>query len=114
MVVLARGELAGDSPGLGVRMALALPLGGVEVTLVLAGAAAALGLERAPQLEGWASGVERELEALVREEEAPLLVERESLTLLGLAERPLRRGAVSVDRDQLAELVGRAEACLVL
>jgi hypothetical protein len=114
IVVLARGNLAGEQAALAVRVALALPLGGLSVRLVLVDAASTLGLASAPDLGPWGGGVDRELDALLREEEAPVLVESESLEALGLAGRPLRPGVEVVPRRRLADICAAGRSCLVI
>jgi hypothetical protein len=114
IVVLARSRLSGERAALAVRVALALPLGGISTRLILVDSASALGLEAVPDLSLWSGGLDRELEALVTEEGAAVLVEQESLEELGLAGRPLRAGAALVGRDQVAAFCGAAGSCLVL
>jgi hypothetical protein len=114
IVVLARGRLSGEGAALAVRVALALPLGGLSVQLILVDSASALGLEALPELSPWSGDLKRELEALVAEEEAAVLVERESLEELGLAGHPLRAGVALVGRDQVAAVCAAAGGCIVL
>ncbi|MGB6772470.1 MAG: hypothetical protein WBF51_10795 [Candidatus Dormiibacterota bacterium] len=114
IVVLARGDLSTDDAALAVRVALALPLGGLAVRLLLVDAASALGLSDPPDLGPWSSGLVRELEALVTDEEVPVLVEQESLGQLGLAGRALRPGVETVPRSQVAAICAAADSCLVL
>jgi len=54
------------------------------------------------------------MEALINDEEAPVAVERESLTELGCLDRPLRRGVNLVSRAELEDACGRARHCLVI
>jgi hypothetical protein len=114
VLVLARGDLSRDDAALGVRVALALPLGGLAVTLLLVDSASALGLLDPPDLGPWSAGLALELEALVSNEEVPILVEQESLAELGLAERPLRPGVERVPRSQVPTICAAADSCLVL
>gem|GEM_PF-2570589 len=113
-MVLARGKLSTDEAALAVRVALALPLGGLQVRLLLVGGASALSLFEPPDLGPWSGGLARELEALISEEEVPVLVEQESLAALGLAERRLRAGIETVPRSEVAEICAAADSCLVL
>lgn len=113
-MVLARGELSSEAPALAVRIALALPLAGVTVRLVLVDAASVLALADAPDLAPWSGALVPELEALVDKEGAPVLVELESLAALGLAERALRPGVEVVPRSEVAEVCAGAFSCLVL
>lgn len=113
-VVLARGDLDVEDAALAVRVALALPLGGLTVRLVLAEAASALALADPPQLGAWTGGLTRELESLIGEEEVPVLVELESLAGLGLAERVLRPGVEVASRAEVIAVCGSAASCLVL
>jgi hypothetical protein len=113
-VVLARGELDVEDAALAVRVALALPLGGLSVQLVLAEAASALALADPTQLGAWTGGLTRELESLIGEEEVPVLVELESLAGLGLAERVLRPGVEVVSRAEVIAVCASAASCLVL
>ena len=96
-----------------VRVALALPLGGLTVRLVLVDSASVLGLAEVPDLSPWSGGLARELEALL-EEEAPVLVEMESLEALGLADRTLRPGVEVASRAEVAAVCSAASKCLVL
>ncbi|HVB52831.1 MAG TPA: hypothetical protein VNF24_01380 [Candidatus Acidoferrales bacterium] len=114
VVVLARGDLAVEEAALAIRIALALPLGGVTVRLILADSASALALADPPQLGPWSGGVARELEALIGEEEVPVLVEMESLAALGLAERPLHAGVEVATRAEVVEACGSCVSLLVL
>ena len=114
VVVLARGELSCEDAALAVRVALALPLGGLTVRLVLVDSASVLGLAEAPDLSPWSGGLARELEALLEEEKAPVLVEMESLTALGLADRTLRPGVDVASRAEVAAVCSAASKCLVL
>lgn len=114
VVVLARGELSSDDATLAVRVALALPLGGVTVRLLLVDAASALGLLDPPDLSPWSGGLTRELEALVSDEEVPVLVEQESLAALGFSDRQVRLGVETVPRSQVAAICAAADSCLVL
>lgn len=114
MVVLARGDLAHEDAALAVRVALALPLGGVNVRLVLVDSASTLGLADPPLPGPWSGGLARELEALIGEEEVPVLVEMESLAALGLAERALRPGVQVASRADVIAICGSAASCLVL
>ena len=97
-----------------VRVALALPLGGLTVQLVLVDSASVLGLAEVPDLSPWSGGLARELEALLEEEEAPVLVEMESLEALGLADRTLRPGVDVASRAEVAAVCSAASKCLVL
>ena len=114
VLVLARGDLSRDDAGLAVRVALALPLGGLAVSLLLTDSASMLGLLDPPDLSPWSSGLARELDALVSDEEVPVLVEQESLAELGLAERRLRPGVERVPRSQVPTICAAADTCLVL
>jgi len=114
VVVLARGGLADEAALLAIRVALAIPLGGSRVRLLLAGPASMLGLLEAPRIGARGSQVDREMEALINDEEAPVAVERESLTELGCLDRPLRRGVNLVSRAELEDACGRARHCLVI
>lgn len=113
-MVVARGDLSRDDAALAVRVALALPLGGLAVRLLLVDSASALGLLDPPDLSPWSAGVERELDALGADEEVQVLVEQESLAALGLADRPLRPGLQVVPRSEVAEVCAAASGCLVL
>ncbi|MGH7608641.1 MAG: DsrE family protein [Candidatus Dormibacteria bacterium] len=112
-VVLARGSLAGEAAPLAVRVALALPLAGLEVRLLLAGPASLLGLAEPPDLGPWGGALERELQALI-EEDVAIGVEQESLATLGLEGRPLRPGVAKLGRSEVEELCATAGTCLVL
>lgn len=114
VVVLARGDLAGEEAALAVRIALALPLAGITVRLILADAASALGLADPPQLGPWTGGLVREMEALIGEEEVPVLVEMESLADMGLAERVLRPGVEAASRAEVVAVCAASRSCLVL
>ncbi len=114
VVVLARGGLADESGLLALRMALAIPLGGSRVRLLLVGAAATFGLSSPPDLGARGSQLDRELDSLLRDEEAPVGVERESLAELGLSDRELRGGVDRVSRAELEDICGRARHCLVI
>jgi hypothetical protein len=114
VLVLARGELSGDDAALAVRVALALPLGGLAVRLLLVDGASALSLSDPPYLGPWSAGLARELDTLISEEEVPVLVERESLAALGLTERRLRPGVETVSRSEVAGICAAADSCLVL
>ena len=114
VVILARGKLATDAAALAVRVALALPLGGLAVRLLLVDSASALGLLDPPDLGPWSGGLGRELDALVGDEEVPVQVEQESLAALGLAGRRLRPGVETVPRSQLVAICAAADSCLVL
>jgi hypothetical protein len=52
--------------------------------------------------------------SLIRDEEAPVQVERESLTQLGLAEAALRQGVEVVSRTEMEAACARARHCLVI
>ncbi|MGH7611591.1 MAG: DsrE family protein [Candidatus Dormibacteria bacterium] len=112
-VVLVRSALSGEGAALGVRVALALPLGGVDVALVLAGAAAALALATPPELGSWAGALGRELEAL-GDAGVEVGVERESLDALGLGEASLRPGFRELAGQEVEQMVASARSCLVL
>ncbi|MGA7086933.1 MAG: hypothetical protein WA724_03075 [Candidatus Dormiibacterota bacterium] len=114
VVVLARGDLSSDDAALAVRVALALPLAGLAVRLLLVDAASALGLSALPDLGPWSSGLVREMDALLTDEEVPVLVEQESLAQLGLAGQALRPGVATVPRSQVAAICAAADSCLVL
>jgi hypothetical protein len=114
VVVLARGGLSGDDAALAVRVALALPLGGLTVRLLLLDGASPMSLFDPPDLGAWSAGLDRELGALISEEEVPVLVEQESLAALGLAQRRLRPGVQTVPRAQVAGICAAADNCLVL
>jgi hypothetical protein len=114
VVVLARGDLALEDAALAVRVALALPLGGVTVRLILVDAASALALAEPPELGPWSGGLARELEALIVEEEVPVLVEMESLAALGLADRALRPRVEVASRAEVAAVCGSSGSFLVL
>ncbi|MGA8206922.1 MAG: hypothetical protein WB801_08570 [Candidatus Dormiibacterota bacterium] len=114
VLLLARGDLSRDDAALAVRVALALPLGGLSVSLLLVDSAAALGLSNPPDLGPWSGGLGRELEALVGDGEVPVLVEQESLVALGLAEPPLRPGVETVPRSQVPAICAEADICLVV
>jgi hypothetical protein len=114
VVVLARGELSRDDAALAVRVALALPLSGLTVRLLLVDAASALGLADPPDLGAWSGGLARELESLVSDEEVPVLVEQESLAALGFSDRRLRPGVETVPRSQVPTVCAAADSCLVL
>lgn len=114
VLVLARGDLSRDDAALAVRVALALPLGGLAVSLLLVDSACALSLFDPPDLGAWSGGLARELDALVSDEAVPVLVEQESLVALGLAERRLRPGVETVRRSQVPTICAAADSCLVL
>ncbi len=114
VVVLARGGLADEAALLALRVALAIPLGGSPVRLLLAGSACLLGLADAPSIGTRGSQVDREMDALLNDEEAPVAVERESLIELGCLDRPLRRGVSLVPRAEVEDACGRARHCLVI
>lgn len=114
IVVLARGELSNDDAALAVRVALALPLSGLAVRLLLVDSASVLGLFDSPELGPWSPGLARELDALLTDEEVPVLVEQESLAELGLAGRPLRPGVDTAPRSKVAAICAAADSCLVL
>jgi hypothetical protein len=114
VVVLARGDLALEDAALAVRVALALPLGGVTVRLILVDAASALALAEPPELGPWSGGLARELEALIVEEEVPVLVEMESLAALGLADRALRPRVEVASRAEVVAVCGSSGSFLVL
>jgi hypothetical protein len=114
VVVLARGDLALEDAAMAVRVALALPLGGVDVRLVLVDSASALGLADPPEPGPWSGGLTRELEALIGEEEVPVLVEMESLAALGLAERALRPGVEVASRAEVIAACGSSRSVLVI
>ena len=114
VVVLARGGLADESGLLALRVALAIPLGGARVRLLLAGPASMLGLARALELGARGSQLDRELDSLLNDEEAPVGVELESLAELGLSDRELRPGVDPISRAELEDACGRARHCLVI
>lgn len=114
LLVVARGDLSRDDAALAVRVALALPLGGLAVSLLLVDSASALGLFDLPDLSPWSVGLARELDALISDEEVPVLVEQESLVALGLTERRLRLGVETVPRSQVPTICAAADSCLVL
>jgi len=114
LVVLARGDLAVEDAALAVRVALALPLGGVSVRLILVDSASALGLADPPELGPWSGGLGRELEALIGEEEVPVMVELESLAALGLGDRAFRPGVEVASRSEVAAVCGSSRSFLVL
>ncbi|HVC22470.1 MAG TPA: hypothetical protein VNH82_03450 [Candidatus Dormibacteraeota bacterium] len=114
VVVLARGALDREESAFAVRVALALPLGGLTVRLVLVDSASALALATPPQLGAWTGGLTTELETLIREEEVPVVAELESLVALGLADRDLRPGVEVATRTEVITICGSAATCLVL
>ncbi|MGH7704920.1 MAG: hypothetical protein ACRENY_03550 [Candidatus Dormibacteria bacterium] len=114
VVVLARGELAQEGPALAVRVALALPLAGLRSRLLLTDSASALALEALPDLSPWSGALERELEALLGEDEGSVMVELESLVALGLDDRQLRGGIELATRTDLDAICAAADHCLVL
>ncbi|HUY56705.1 MAG TPA: hypothetical protein VMV12_02625 [Candidatus Micrarchaeaceae archaeon] len=114
VLVISRGELSTEAPALAVRVALALPLGGLNTRLVLVDATVTLGLADAADLSPWSGRMTRELDALIKEQETPVLVELESLRTLGLEERTLRRGVDVATRAEVTALCAAADLCLVL
>lgn len=114
MVVLARGGLDREDAALAVRIALALPLEGAAVQLVLVDSASLLALADPPDLAPWGGGLLRELEALLDDDETTVLVETESLALTGLDDQPLRPGVEVATRAEVTSICGLARACLVI
>ncbi len=114
VVVLARGGLATEASALAVRLALALPLGGLTVRLILADSASPLALADAPHPGPWSGALARELEALIGEEQVPVLVEMESLVVRGLEDRPLRPGVEVASNAEVVAACGSAGSVLVL
>jgi hypothetical protein len=114
ILVLARGELALESSALAVRLALALPLGGLQARLVLADSASALALADPPDLTPWSGALTRELEALIDDPDVPVSVEADSLASIGLGDRPLREGIEVVSRQQVLAACASSRSCLVL
>ncbi|MGH7641745.1 MAG: hypothetical protein ACRENX_01790 [Candidatus Dormibacteria bacterium] len=114
LVVLARGRLDDEYPALAIRVALVLPLAGVNVRLILADAASSLALEEAPTLGPWTGGLARALESLIGEEGVPVLVETESLVELGLAGRALRPGVAAASRAEVVAACSQSGSFLVL
>ncbi|MGC1184137.1 MAG: hypothetical protein WBA31_03165 [Candidatus Dormiibacterota bacterium] len=114
VVVLARGALDREDPALAVRVALALPLGGMTVRLVLVDAASALALATPLQLGAWTGALTTELETLITDEGVPVVAELESLVALGLAERDLRPGVEVATQAEVIAICGSAATCLVL
>ena len=84
------------------------------MSLLLVDSASALGLFDLPDLSPWSVGLARELDALISDEEVPVLVEQESLVALGLTERRLRLGVETVPRSQVPTICAAADSCLVL
>ncbi|MHB1574904.1 MAG: DsrE family protein [Candidatus Dormibacteria bacterium] len=113
VVILSRGSLTDDSARLAVRVALALPLAGSQVILALVDTASAVALS-GTEPDGRARQLSRELDSLTGDEEVPILVERESLERLGMADRTLRPGAIRIDREELEHVCLMARSCLVL
>ncbi|MGC2192008.1 MAG: hypothetical protein WA751_06715 [Candidatus Dormiibacterota bacterium] len=114
LVVLARGDLSLEDAALAIRIALALPLGGVTVRLILADSASALALAEPPELGPWTGSLSREFEALIRDQEVPVLVELESLVQLGMADRELRLGVEVASRAEVVAACGSSGSFLVL
>lgn len=113
VVVLARGGLADEASILALRVALAIPLGGSRVRLFLAGPAALLGLLDGPQMGARRAQLSQELDSLLHDQGAPVAVEDESLTELGISDRPLWPGVSVVTRAELEDACGQARHCLV-
>lgn len=114
VVVLARGGLDGERAALAVRLALALTLADHEVSLYLAGPAAALAPVPPVDLHAWTGPVAAELAACIDEAEVAVFVEAESLARLGLDQAPLRPGIATVGRVALLAAGAAAERWLVV
>jgi hypothetical protein len=114
LVVLARGDLSLEDAALAIRIALALPLGGVAVRLILADSASALALADPPELGPWTGSLTREFEALIGDQDVPVLVELESLVQLGMADRELRPGVEVASRAEVVAACGSSGSFLVL
>jgi sulfur relay (sulfurtransferase) complex TusBCD TusD component (DsrE family) len=111
VVVVARGRLADESAALALRLALAIPLGGSSVRFFLTEATCLLALAGPSQM---GSEMERQMDSLIHDEEAPVAVERESLARLGLLEVELRQGVGVVSRAEIEEACAGARHCLVI
>ena len=114
VMVWARGGLDDERAALAVRLALALTLADHEVSLCLAGAAAALAAVPTPDLHPWAGPVAAELAACIDEAGVTVLVEAESLAGLGLVGVPLRAGIAPVGRAALLAAGAAAGRWLVV
>jgi len=103
VVVVARGRLADESAALALRLALAIPLGGSSVRFFLTEATCLLALAGPSQM---GSEMERQMDSLIHDEEAPVAVERESLAL--------RQGVGVVSRAEIEAACAGARHCLVI
>lgn len=109
---MARGGLKGESAALATRVALALPLAGVDPILVLTGTAVVLALTRPASLGRRAPQLAAEFDALIGEERVPVAVEREALEVLGFAASDLRPEVELWSSQQVADSLAGGR-CLV-
>lgn len=111
-LVVARGNLKGESSALATRVALAMPLAGGDPVLILAGSAVVLALAHPASLGRRAPQLAAEFDALIAEEQVPVVVEREALEALGFDPSDLRPEVELWSSQQLAENLA-GERCLV-
>jgi hypothetical protein len=99
---VVRSGPASERGWLGLRIALALGLGGGEVTVWLSGAGAGWALP--VDVRAWLGGDPgRDLDGLVDDIGATVLVDRESLARLGAGAADCRRGVTAAGPDEYAQ-----------
>ena len=112
IVVVRRGP-ASERGWLGLRIALALGIGGGEVTVWLCGEGAGWALPL--DARAWLGGDPgRDLDGLVDDVGAAVLVDRESLEAIGAGAAALRRGVVAAGPDEYARGLSRAAQVLAV
>jgi len=113
VLVVVRSGPAGERGWLGLRIALALGLGGGEVTVWLCGAGAGWALP--VDARAWLGGDPgRDLDGLVDDLGAEVLVDAESLAAIGAAPGACRRGVAVAGPDEYARRLGAAARVLAV
>ena len=112
-MVVVRGGPASERGWLGLRIALALGIGGGEVTVWLCGDGAgwALPVDARPWLGGDPG---RDLDGLVDDVEAAVLVDRDSLAAIGASPGGCRRGVAVAGPDEYARRLESAAQVLAV
>ena len=112
-IVVVRSGPASERGWLGLRIALGLAIGGGDVTVWLCGDGAgwALPLDVRPWLGGDPG---RDLDGLVDDAGAAVLVDRESLEAIGAGAAALRRGVLVAGPDEYARRLGSAAQVLAV
>jgi hypothetical protein len=112
MVVIRSGP-ASERGWLGLRIALALGIGGGEVTVWLCGDGAGWALPL--EVRAWLGGDPgRDLDGLVDDVEAAVLVDRDSLAAIGADASACRRGVAVAGPDEYARRLGAAAQVLAV